>query len=77
MKNERDPGVTIMITCLLGIIISIGVIIFSCDSLSEDGCGSSNDSSYGECPICDGVGLVPNEGWGYSTCPYCHGTGTD
>ena len=23
----------------------------------------------------DGVGLVPNEGWGYSKCPYCKGAG--
>ena len=28
-----------------------------------------------ECGVCDGVGMVPNDDFGYSKCPYCKGTG--
>ena len=35
----------------------------------------SGGDSAGKCGVCDGVGLVSNEGFGYSTCPYCKGAG--
>ena len=36
---------------------------------------SSDEKNKNECGVCDGAGLVPNQGIGFSTCPNCKGSG--
>lgn len=86
MKKEIDPGVVILIVCLIGIIVSIAVISFACNYLSEEGGNSSNSNSSDVCGICGGSGVVTfkslGEGTGiqkgfdtYYRCKGCHGSG--
>lgn len=51
------------------LIILVIILLKSCELLGESG-GSSN-----ECGVCNGVGLVPKDGFGFTTCPYCKGSG--
>ena len=58
-------AIVFILTCLIA--------IFALKTLVSELGGNNNNKN--ECGVCDGVGMVPNEGIGYSTCPNCKGSG--
>lgn len=66
----RHPKITRVLIII--VIILLLLLIFKMCSYIFDG-GSSNSGE--KCGVCDGSGLVPKDGFGFSKCPYCKGSG--
>ena len=62
----------------LGKVLFIAILICALVTFAVpliQGISGGGDSNNDKCGVCDGLGMVPNEGFGYSKCPYCKGTG--
>ena len=71
-EEEKFENLPKILTKIITAIIIAAIIIISLFIIKT--C-FSDENNKNECGVCDGAGLVPNQGIGFSTCPNCKGSG--
>lgn len=63
---RRFAKILFIAILVCALITSVSVLIYNISNSGNDNIG---------CGVCNGTGLVPNKGAGFSTCPNCRGSG--